>query len=208
MARSPTQISWMLLASTAMALINGVDAQIGVSLCACQPAYYQFTLDFSLRCPDMNVAGPGIVDTACVLNTQGNQNVTDFTPVLISQIQVLELDQNLQVVYQTTYDESFVNGDIFNYTSITQTQTSSLNATSLPRGFQMFLTGRNKEEQDLVNFYAIVYDNACGLFPLLQVGMQAGWTIFVSILDINHVSVLWWNHSGALSLILLILFAW
>lgn len=170
-----------LLALTTLAL--GVYSQnIGVSTCACQPSTYTFQLNFDLTCSDRDVrpGDPGIIDTACVLNPQGNENVTDLVPVRVTEVQILELDQNLQVIFQTTLEDNFVNGSSFNYSSITHTMPQLLNDTSIPKGIQVFLTGRNAEEQDLVNFWAIVYDNDCGVFPLLEVDQKVGWTIFVS----------------------------
>ncbi|GKY97329.1 hypothetical protein MPSEU_000691300 [Mayamaea pseudoterrestris] len=168
------------------ALLLGTQAQdIGVATCACQPATYSFKLNFDLVCADRDVrpGDPGIVDTACVLNPSGNENVTDLVPVRVSQVQILELDQNLQVIFQTTLEDNFVNGATFSYSSITQTQPNKLNSTSIPKGIQVFLTGRNAAEQDLVNFWAIVYDNDCGVFPLLEVGQQIGWTEFTDLGD-------------------------
>jgi hypothetical protein len=72
----------------------GVKAQdIGVSVCACQPATYTFQLNFDQTCGDSTVQSgdPGIVDTACVLNPQGNENVTDLVPVRVTEVQILEL---------------------------------------------------------------------------------------------------------------------
>lgn len=157
--------------------------EIGVSTCACQPATYEFTLNFDLTCANRDVqrGDPGIVDSACILNPQGSENVTDLVPLRVTEIQILELDQELKVVAQSTLRGSYLNGDVFSYSSITQTQPTMLNATSVPKGIQVFLTGRNAEEQDLVNFWAIVYDNDCGVFPLLNEGQQMGWTIFVSV---------------------------
>lgn len=156
--------------------------EVGVSICACQPDVYEFTLDLTQTCDEMSVqkGEPGILDTACVVNTSGDQNVEDFTPVIITEIQILELDQKFDVVGKYRTSGEFATGDKFNYTSITASP-DKLNATSTPSAFQVFLTGRNAAEQDLVNFYAIVYDNDCGVWPLLEEGDKAGWTIFVSI---------------------------
>jgi len=64
---------------------GNIGAQrIGVDLCACQPGVYEFTLDFGLRCTAMNVQGPGIGETACVVDTQQGENVTDLAPVQVS----------------------------------------------------------------------------------------------------------------------------
>lgn len=185
-----------------LSLLKYAHAQVGVSICACQPDSYEFTLDFSLTCQDMDVVAgqPGILDTACVLNTEGNENVTDFTPVIISEVQILELDQNLNVIFQTTVPGDLASGDKFNYTSITATQARELNDTSVPAALQLFLTGRNAQEQDLVNFYAILYDNACGIWPLLEEGQTAGWTIFVSIAAVLCHSLIFYRLTDRLSI--------
>jgi hypothetical protein len=76
--------------------IRGQD--IGVDICACQPSVYEITLGLGLVCEDTNVEGPGILDTVCFgwsrLPDTIN-NVTDFVPVTVSGIQVLELDEFL-----------------------------------------------------------------------------------------------------------------
>ena len=113
------------------------------------------------------------------MNPDSSENVTDLVPVRVTEVQILELDQNLQVVFMTHLKDNFLDGDSFNYTSITRTIPDQLNATSVPKGIQLFLTGRNAEEQDVVLSWAIVYDNGCGIFPLLTVGERVGWTTFV-----------------------------
>jgi hypothetical protein len=184
---SVAKTAWAALLSHALVgrrgeLLPVAQAQeVGVSICACQPDVYEFTVDLSLQCDDMDIkkGDPGILDTACVVNTSGDENVTDFTPTIVTEIQVLELDQNFDVVGQYREAGEFTSGDTFQYTSVTATP-SKLNATSIPSAIQLFLSGRNAAEQDLVNFYAIVYDNDCGVWPLLEEGDRAGWTVFVS----------------------------
>jgi len=181
---------WATLSLHALLNRVSVEAQeIGVSICACQPDVYEFTLDFGLTCDDMDIikGEPGILDTACVVNTSGDENVTDFTPVIITEVQILELDQNFDVIGKFRQSGLFQDGSKFNYTSITANP-MDLNATSVPSAIQLFLTGRNAAEQDLVNFYAIVYDNNCGIWPLLEVGDEAGWTIFVSAIPLVTTS--------------------
>jgi len=163
-----------------MILSTDTRAQrIGVDICACQPSVYEFTFDFLLACDDFNVTGPGISEFTCFLNFEG-ENVTDVVPVAVSRVEILELDQLLQVVAQTQINGDFRSGDIFQYTSITATETDMLNASSIPRGFQLSITGRNAVEQTIVNDWAVLYDNDCGIFPVVTEGMVAGWTIFVS----------------------------
>lgn len=64
--------------------IRAQTQRVGVDICACQPGVYEFTLDFGLRCSAMNVQGPGIGETACVVDTQQGENVTDLAPVQVS----------------------------------------------------------------------------------------------------------------------------
>jgi hypothetical protein len=47
---------------------RGDNPVVGVNICACQPATYEFILDFDLTCAEATVGGPGINDTACVVS--------------------------------------------------------------------------------------------------------------------------------------------
>jgi hypothetical protein len=69
-----------------VALAGSASGQggIGVDVCACAPSTYEFTLDFSLTCPPVNVTRDGGVSaTFCQISGFGNstQNVTDLVPV-------------------------------------------------------------------------------------------------------------------------------
>jgi hypothetical protein len=63
-----------------------------------------------------------------------------------------------------------------------------LNASSIPRGFQLSLTGRNALEQNIVNNWVVLYDNDCGIFPVVTEGMVAGWTVFVSEKPVSRLN--------------------
>lgn len=155
--------------------------EVGVDLCACQPAFYNFTLNLTADCGDSTIDNsiPGVNDVACILNTLGNENVTDSVPVVVDAIQVLELDQDSQVISQRTIDRRLTTGDSFNYTSIVASNPAAINATTLPRGIQVFLTGANAAGQSIINFYAILYDNDCSIYPVLEPGQMIGWTQLV-----------------------------
>jgi len=159
---------------------ENADAQ---EICACQPGYYEFTLDFASSCPDSDIEDTvGVVDTACILTTLGNENVTDLVPATVSAVSILELDQNSQVVAQKTLtDQTLVGGDTFEYTSITETSPGELDDSSkLPKGIQVFLSAQNAMGEDLVNFFAIEYDSAeCTIAPILSVGQKIGWASIV-----------------------------
>jgi len=163
-------------------MVEAQDQEVGVTICACQPSQYEFELDLDLTCDDFDIqrGDPGILDTACVVNTSGDQDVTDFTPVVVTDIQVLELDQNFDVVGDFLTTGEYVSGDKFSYTSVTANP-ETLTATTVPSAIQLFLSGRNAAGQDLVNFYAIVYNNECNVYPVLSEGNNAGWTELVSM---------------------------
>ena len=166
-------------------LVQWTSAQeVGVDICACQPSVYEITLDFDLVCDDTDVMGPGINDTACLISSRlpDTVNVTDFVPVQVNEIQILELDQNQDVVGQSVYTEGpYFNGDKIYYTSIVRKNPDLVNSVSLPRGIQTSINGNNALNQPLLNSWGILYDNDCGVFPLLEVGQKIGWSIFVSI---------------------------
>jgi hypothetical protein len=69
-----------------------------------------------------------------------------------------------------------------------------LNASSIPRGFQLSITGRNALEQAIVNNWVVLYDNDCGIFPVVTEGMVAGWTVFVSENPVSHLDASLSHH--------------
>lgn len=168
---------------------------VGTDICACQPSVYKFKLNFSLSCIDTTVEGPGITETACNVNSRdSNENVTNPFPITVSEVQVLELGQSLQVVGSSVYGGTFFDGDEISYTSITVTEPGTIDAATIPRGFQVFITGINSDEDPLVNQWAITYSNDCGIFPLLEIGDLIGWTNFVSRSILKRASVLITNN--------------
>jgi hypothetical protein len=174
---------------------------IGTDICACQPSTYQLILNLSLSCSDTTVENtiPGILDRACQVESRGSsENITDPFPVTIGSIIVSELDENRQAVGQTTYRGPYTDGDIITYTSIILSDPDSVTAETIPRGFQVVLTGLNLAEETLTNTWIVEYENDCSIFPLLTKGEQIGWTIFVSIkkqpstckINTTHISCL------------------
>jgi hypothetical protein len=162
-------------------LICGSHAQVGETICACQPTFYEFTLDFALSGQDCNVAGTqGVKNAVCVLNTLGDENVTDLTPVLVDSITVLEIDQQAKVIGQQIQTNlSLTTGDSFSYTSVLA-KPENLTAETIPTGIQLLIRGRNAESQQLTNILAVEYDNSCSVIANVTPGQQLGWAVFVS----------------------------
>jgi hypothetical protein len=176
------QCTFALLSIMTVLLVRRSDAQtIGVDICACQPSVYTFSFDFQLLCADRNIDGPGIIDSSCVQVNVVTNNETDLPFVAVSSIRILELDQDLQTTAQTQINGDFRTGDNFTYTSIIATEFDNFNASSIPRGIQLDITGRNAFDQQVVNTWAILYSNDCGIFPILFEGEFIGVTIIVCI---------------------------
>ena len=177
---------WSLAFAVLFLFQSLAGQEVGVDICACQPSVYEITLDFSLVCDDTNVGGQGIVDTACLIGTRltDTENVTDLVPAQVSEIQILELDQNQDVVGQSVYtDGPYFDGDKVYYTSIVRKDPNAINSVTLPRGIQVSINGNNALNQPLINTWGILYNNDCGIFPLLTEGENIGWSVFVSGTD-------------------------
>lgn len=173
----------LLLVLGVLALLSGkAFAQVGTTICGCQPAVYEITLSFNVTCDLTNVQGPGINETACVTSKETDEDVTDFVPAVVTQIQFLELNRNLVILQQETRDGSFRDGNVVRYTSVLAVQ-DSFDETTLPRAFQMIIRGFNAIDQPIQTTWVITYDNDCGIFPILFEGQQIGWSVFVSLLS-------------------------
>jgi hypothetical protein len=166
--------SLLLLAQSAM-------GQVGTTLCGCQPAVYEVTLTFDAECADANVGGPGINETACITSPETEENVTDFVPVLITNVQFLEQNGDFVTLQQIPINGDFRDGDIVTYTSVLAVQEpTEFTESTMPRAFQMILRGINALDQPIQVTWVITYDNDCGIFPILFEGQQMGWSVFVS----------------------------
>ena len=157
---------------------------IGEDLCACQPAEIELILQLDRTCDENDITEetPGISDTACIISsrTPSDVEVSDFVPVTVEEILVLELDQNQEVVSQTLLNKGYVNGETVSFTSIVAEEPESINPVSLPSGLTVTITGTNTDGQPLLNTWAIRYDNDCTIYPVLTTGQQIGWAQFVS----------------------------
>ncbi|OEU14276.1 hypothetical protein FRACYDRAFT_240811 [Fragilariopsis cylindrus CCMP1102] len=151
-------------------------------ICACSPSTYQFTLDFSLTCPPMNVTrNGGIAATFCQISPFGDaqSNITDLVPVSVGYVDVLELGQTFEVLTQVNITGTFVNGDIINYTSIAASDSSS--DPEVPKVIQLNMFAFNAAGEPIVNFFAIAFSNNCDEYPTLIEGESAGWVQFTQL---------------------------
>lgn len=167
-----------------------VCGQIGVTICACQPSVYTFTFNFSATCDISTVEGPGVLDADCFARgfaIGSADDVNDTVPVQVTTVSIIELNKDLGVLVQTSYTDVFRDGDNFTYTSILSTpdNITGLTPDMVPGGIQLGIVGVNQMEIPITNVWIILFDNECGIFPVLEVGDQIGWTILVRI-DPSH----------------------
>lgn len=141
-----------------------------------------FKILLNMTCPgniDATVR-PGINATDCFAGNldPANDVNTDFVPVTITKIQILELDRNQGIIKEDSRQGAFVDEQEFNYTSIA---VSDPELDQEVGGLQMTLDGRNANDDQIVNNWIILFTNECNIFPLFEVGDQIGWTEFVSM---------------------------
>jgi hypothetical protein len=166
---------------------SGQEQEIGTDICYCAPNTYEFTLDFSLFCPPVNITlGDAVKATTCMVSPFGDPSITDLVPVAVQSIDILELNQRLQILSQEEIEGNFGDGDTFEYTSIAAIPGEVVNAEDLPRAIQINILGVNQFEESIINVYLITFTNNCSSYPVLSEGQSAGWTRFVSLIWCLH----------------------
>lgn len=174
---------WLTKALLLSVTATGATGQkeIGVSICACSASTYEFTFDFSLLCPPINITtNDAIAAASCLVSPFGKPEVTDLTPVAVQSIDILELGQDLRVLVQENIKGNFIDGDSFRYQSVTATPGAIVGVQDIPRAIQINIIGVNAEDEKVINVYVITFTNSCRTYPALIEGQSAGWTIFVS----------------------------
>ena len=179
-------IATLSCSSTRFGVVNAASATGSGSaepeICYCAPNSYEFTLDFFLTCPPVNITlGDAVAATTCMVSPFGDPEVSDLVPVSVQSIDILELNQNLQVIVQENIGGDFIDGDTFSYISYAAIPGMIVNPEDLPRAIQLNIVGLNKDGEEIINVYLITFTNACGAYPVLSEGQFAGWTRFVSI---------------------------
>ena len=172
---------WIPIAAVLASLALTTGQEIGTEICACSPRSYEFTFDFSLTCPPVNITlGDGVEATSCLVSPFGALNIVDLVPVSVESIDILELGQNLRVVAQTDINDVFLDGDSFTYTSAVADPDSIEEIQQIPRALQINIVGTNEKGDEIINVFIVTFNNECGSYPLFEEGEYAGWARFVS----------------------------
>ena len=182
----------LLIVFIQLVILLGVDVgethgqenprQIGVDLCACSPRTFEFTFQFNLTCPPVNITeGEGVQSTSCLLSPFSDPDTTDLVPVAIQSIDIVELGQDVSVLVRESITGNFLDGDSFSYESIINTPEEVAGANDIPRVLQMNIVGVNIVGEEIINVFIITYSNACDQYPVLFERNSIGWTRMVRI---------------------------
>lgn len=154
------------------------------TVCGCSPPTYTFLLNFTLFCPPIDIdRNPGIESLECLIRPLGAPT-TDLVPVVVTSVDVFELDQSRNVLQQTPIDGPFLSGESFSYASILNDRSEIDSTEQIPRALQVILYARNEEGVNLVNVFTITFSNQCGAVPVFETStsvQSAGWAILVSL---------------------------
>jgi hypothetical protein len=174
---------WLAFVVLAQVIPLSRSQTIGVDICACSPSVYTFQLNFSLTCAMETVKdNPGVSDAECrVSGVRAGLNVTDVIPVKVSTFEILELNANNEVIQSGFYDQGYFDGATISYTSITgRPDALNLTVDQVPRGLQINIIGQNANEEDILNYWIVLFTNQCNAFPVFEIGDMIGWTVIVS----------------------------
>lgn len=172
-------VAWLILALTTP---FAGSQTIGVDICACSPSVYTFELSFLLNCSMQTVKdNPGVEDAECrVSGLRPEDNVTDLIPVKVSTVEILELGEDQQVIQSGFYDQGYFDLATISYTSITgRPDALNLTVDQIPRGLQLNIIGQNANEEDILNYWIVLFTNQCNAFPVFEIGDMIGWTVIV-----------------------------
>lgn len=175
-----SRLSLCFLAVMNATVISPCAAQLGSTVCACSPPEIEITFDFSVTCNDTNVANnTGIAETECNVSPFQGGVAIDEVPVVISTIDVVELDRFNGVLKSSSVFQEFLSGDTFKYVT-TSANVSGVDPNTVPGGWQFSMIGSNAQQQPLLLMWIIKFTNDCESYPVLFDGDKIAWSVFVS----------------------------
>lgn len=186
LARNSLSVMGILQTAAVLVLtmiVSGVNSQIeGTDLCSCAPTVFNFTLDFASSCPgnlkdeDGDPINRAINDSTCFFTVLA-ADPSNVEPVIVETVIILELNQDT-VINSTTLQGPFGDGDVITYASISSY--NNLTEAYFPYGLQITMTGKNSDDNTLINAVGIEYTNDCDEWPVYPPDAQIGWIDIVS----------------------------
>ena len=160
--------------------ISPCAAQLGSTVCSCSPPAFEITFDFSVTCNDTDVANnTGVAEAECNVSPFQGGVAIDETPVVVSTIDVVELDRSNQVLKSSSVFQEFLNGDTFTYVT-TSANVSAVNSATVVGAWQISMIGSNAQQQPLLLMWIIKFTNDCQSYPVIVEGSKIAWSVFVS----------------------------
>jgi hypothetical protein len=160
--------------------ISPCAAQLGFTVCSCSPPAFEITFDFSVTCNDTDVVNnTGVAEAECNVSPFQGGVAIDETPVVVSTIDVVELDRNNQVLKSSSVFQEFLNGDTFTYVT-TSANVSAVNTATVVGAWQISMIGSNAQQQPLLLMWIIKFTNDCQSYPVIVEGSKIAWSVFVS----------------------------
>ena len=146
---------WILLHF--LLLIVPSLAQIGVTICACSPVQWKFTVNLNSTCrPEQLLPGTAAIHCDSLPTPPG--------PIVPKSVNVfvMELDQDRKIMSQAPV-HGLDDGDSFTYRSVVNRGIAA--PLSVPRAIQLMVTARTEMDGTIFRASILTFSNACADFP-------------------------------------------
>ena len=157
-------------------LFHAVKAQVGTSICACNPTTIAFTLNFALTCDDTNLSGDGLDGPQCDIASASGNTV----PARVDFLEVKEFNQIGVEVASLTLSSTLLDGESFTFTSSIENPSVISEPDDVPLAIEVRIEAVNFFGDPIVLLWSSFYSNGCTQYPVFNSGDQIGWTEFVS----------------------------
>lgn len=95
--------------------------------------------------------------------------------MIVDKIIIVELGENFTGIAQQNFNQTFFDGDSFEYISSIFDDSSTV-----PKGIQVNMFGQNAAGDAIISTFLIQFTNNCSFYPVFEEGFSLGWTNFVS----------------------------
>ena len=143
--------------------------------CSCSPLEFEFRFDFSGGCPGNIEPDAAIERVGCVIENDFGNQVMNNTPTRVTKVTIEEATASGSIMKEDITNESFMNGDTFTYTSVSDA------GLMIPVSLQLVLEGENDIGVGVFNVNLFEYTNECGEDVVFTSGAAVGWLVIVSL---------------------------
>ena len=173
----------ILLSLVLLLLTKSAEAQIGVTVCGCQPSNITFQFDFTndaSLCDTPTIpsgAGTGVQNITCSTTGTGN------APAVNKQIVISEKGQDGTAISQDqTIIANLTSGDGFRYDNVLIAEKDKIDTErEIPLAFVIVMTGEDAAGGTVEQTVEFTFTNDCSIYPVLKANDGAvGWISIVS----------------------------